>query len=64
MNLKAFKKEIETIDNEQLLTRYVASRYESSQNFLNAEWRKEALPFVEAIEAEVLKRMENKGGNK
>lgn len=57
MNLETFIEEIKTISNEELLTRYVASRYESSQNFLKAEWRKKELPFVEAIEAEVLNRM-------
>ena len=60
MTLEIFKKEIESINNEKLLERYVASQIEESKNFLKAAWQKENRPFVDLIKNEVLKRM---GGN-
>jgi hypothetical protein len=59
MSLNIFKKEIETLSNEELLNRFVASQIEESKNFLKSEWQKENRPFVDLIKSEVLKRMGN-----
>lgn len=57
MNLLTFIEEIKKLCNEDLLERYVASQIEERENFLKAEWIQESLPFVEALRAEVLRRM-------
>lgn len=56
-SVQEFKQSLIRVGNKELLERYKDAKAEEKQNFLNTKWREETLPFVEAIQDEVLRRM-------
>jgi hypothetical protein len=58
--MEQFKKMVEELDNKELLKRYTDGKAEEREKLFNTTWRKESLPYLEVIEAEVIKRMEKR----
>jgi hypothetical protein len=58
--LNQFKKMVKELDNKELLKRYTQGKADERENLFKTAWRKENLPYLEVIEAEVMRRMEGK----